>query len=229
MRSLQLDFIRGLAIVLMVIFHVSFDLNNFHFINIDIYNGLFWKYFRYLILTLFIICVGTSLVLANKNGINFKESFKRFSILLALASLVSIASYFTFSNTWIYFGVLHFIAFASVFALAFLSFTWLNLFLGVSIITLYVFKLINMSWLYNSLQALLNLPKYTEDLVSFSPWFGVLLIGTFIAKKGLYLFPINENKFTRSLGYLGKRSLLIYLLHQPIFFGLIAAADYLFH
>ena len=227
MRSLQLDFIRGVAIVLMVIFHVSFDLNNFHFINIDIYNGLFWRYFRYFILTLFIACVGIALVLSTQNGLNVKKTFKRFSLLLSLAMLVSLASYFTFPNTWIYFGVLHFIAFASIFGLLFVRLAWFNLFLGVTIVGLYVFKLISMNWLYDLTQALLHLPKYTEDLVSFTPWFGVLLIGIFIGQKSLYLFPLSENQFTHSLGYLGKHSLLIYLIHQPIFFGLTAGVDYL--
>ena len=229
MRSLQLDFIRGTAIVLMVIFHISFDLNNFHFISIDIYHGLFWKYFRYFILALFIVCVGVALLLSNQYEINFKKSLKRFTLLLVLATIVSLASYFTFPNTWIYFGVLHFIAFASIFALLFLRFVWVNLFLGVSIITLYSLKIIDMSWLYNSLQSILSLPQYTEDLVSFTPWFGILLIGIFVAHKKLYLFPLKENKLTTAVAYLGKNSLLIYLIHQPIFFGLIAASDYFLH
>ena len=229
MRHIQVDFIRGVAIVLMVIFHISFDLNNFHFINIDIYHALYWRYFRYLILTLFILCVGVSLVLANRQSIDLIKNFKRFSLLILLASFVSGASYFTFAQTWIYFGVLHFIAFASFFGLLFLRFIWINLLLGLSIVTLYTLSLINMHWLYEFLQLPLHLPQYTEDLVSFTPWFGVLLIGIFIAQKKLYLFYLKENSFTHSIAYFGKKSLPIYILHQPIFFGLIAGADYLLH
>jgi len=229
MRYLQLDFIRGVAIVSMVTFHICFDLNNFHFIDIDIYHGEFWRYFRYFILTLFILCVGMALVISRQNSLNLKKTLKRFLLLISLALLVSLASYFTFPKTWIYFGVLHFIAFASVFGLLFIRFIWLNLFLGTAIIALYISGFINMHWLYEVLQTSLNLPKYTEDLVSFTPWFGVLLIGIFIAKKRLYLFPLKENKLTHSLGFLGKHSLLIYILHQPIFFGFTYSADYLLH
>ena len=229
MRYLQLDFIRGIAIVLMVVFHISFDLNNFNFINIDIYNGLFWKYFRLLILTLFILSVGISLELTNKNTIDLKKNLKRSILLLFFSTLISISSYFIFPNTWIYFGVLHFIAFGSILGLLFIKLKWLNLFIGSSVVIGSFFNFIDMHWLYNSLQELLYLPRKTEDLVSFTPWFGVLLIGIFIAKKELYLFTLRENKFTLFISYLGKHSLVIYLIHQPIFFGISLTMNYLLH
>jgi uncharacterized membrane protein len=229
MRYVQLDFTRGVAIVLMVIFHFSFDLNNFHFINTDIYHGVFWQYFRFLILTIFLLCVGISLSITHKKQINIKKVFKRFFILLLLASFVSIASFITFANTWIYFGVLHFIAISSILALIFLRLTWLNLFLGVTIIALFFLDIINMHWLYNILQSPLHLPKYTEDLVPLFPWFGIILIGLFIGKKELYLFPLKESYITQKIAYLGKHSLLIYMAHQPLLFGLTAGADYLLH
>ncbi len=229
MRYLQLDFMRGIAIILMVVFHFCFDLNNFHFININIYNGTFWHLFRFIILTLFLLCVGISLTLANPYGVNFHKALKRFVILIVLASFISLASYLIFPKSWIYFGVLHFIACASLLALIFVRFSWFNLFLGTAILGLYFSDVINMHWLYNSLHEALHLPKYTEDLVSLFPWFGVVLIGMFIGKKGLYLFALKENKYTHVTAYLGKHSLLIYMLHQPLLFGLTAGANYLLH
>jgi uncharacterized membrane protein len=231
MRYLQLDFIRGIAIILMLIFHISFDLNNFHFIDIDIYNreGRDWFYFRMLILTIFMSSVGISLALVNEDGINFQKSVKRF-ITLGIASLViTIASFITFSNSWIYFGVLHFVALASVISLAFIRFEWIALVLGLLIIILFNLDSISMRWLFDILAPILHLPKYTEDLVPLTPWLGVVLIGLFIGKKRLFLFPIDDNKFTLSIGFLGKYSLVIYLVHQPIFFGLTTGADFIFH
>ena len=215
--------------ILMVIFHFSFDLSTFHFINIDIYHGNFWHYFRFLILTLFLVCVGISIVISNSQSINIHKTLKRFFTLILLALFVSLASYFTFPKSWIYFGVLHFIAFASIFALLFLRFTWINLFLGLVMVILFVLDIIHMHWLYNFVQPSLHLPKYTEDLVSFFPWFGIVLIGMFIGKKSLYMFPIAENSFTNSIAFLGKYSLFIYMAHQPLLFGLTAGADYLLH
>ncbi len=231
MRYLQLDFIRGIAIILMIIFHISFDLNNFHFIEIDIYNreGLEWFYFRMVILTLFMGSVGVSLALVNENGIDYKKVIKRFAILIGASIVITIASFITFPNSWIYFGVLHFVAFASLLALVFIKFEWVALVLGITIIVLFNLNMINMSSVYELFQPLLNLPKYTEDLVSFTPWFGVVLVGIFIGKKRLFLFPLKTNLFTQRVSFLGKHSLAIYLLHQPLFFGVIAGADFLFH
>jgi len=120
-RLVGLDIFRGLAIILMISFHLSFDLNNFHIISINIRGDEFWKNFRLLIVAMFIFTAGISLKLAHKDSIVFSRVKKRV-ITLGLASLlVSIGSYSQFPNTWIYFGVLHFILFASLVGLLFLK------------------------------------------------------------------------------------------------------------
>jgi len=229
MRYLQLDFIRGIAIILMVVFHISFDLNNFHFINIDIYNkeGLFWFHFRMIILTLFITSVGISLSLVHQNYINYQKVWKRFITLFGASTLITLATIITFPHSWIYFGVLHFITLSSILAIPFLRFKYLSLFLGTTIVILFNLHLINTNFIYQFTKPLLNLPTYTEDLVSFTPWFGVILIGIFIGKTKLFLFPIQKNKITKNIAFLGKHSLFIYLAHQPIFFGSIQGLYYL--
>ncbi|MEA3228772.1 MAG: heparan-alpha-glucosaminide N-acetyltransferase [Campylobacterota bacterium] len=229
MRYLQLDFIRGIAIILMIIFHISFDLNHFHFIEIDIYNkeGFEWFYFRMFILTLFMISVGISLAVVNEKKIESKKVLKRFLTLITASITISIATLIIFPNSWIYFGVLHFVAFASLIALLFVEFEWIALGIGIAIITLFNLKIIDMNFLFEMLQPLLNLPRYTEDLVPFTPWFGVVLVGIFIGKKRLFLFPLTNNRIIDSIAFLGKNSLIIYLVHQPLFFGVIAGASFL--
>jgi len=231
MRYLQLDFIRGVAIILMILFHLSFDLNNFHFIEIDIYNreGLHWFYFRMVIVTLFLLSVGISLALVHQDNIDYKKIFQRFITLSIASTIITIASFITFPHSWIYFGVLHFITVASLLAIPFTHSKYLSLFMGIAIITLFNLHIIDMSFLYNFFQPLFNLPKYTEDLVSFSPWFGVVLVGIFLGKERLFLFPLPINRVTKQISFIGKYSLFIYLIHQPIFFGVIFGGDYLFH
>ena len=231
MRYLQLDFIRGVAILLMVIFHLCFDLNHFHFIDIGIYHKAEsgWFYFRMIILTLFIGCVGISLSLANEEKIDIQKTTKRFIQLSFFSVLITLVSYIIFPQTWIYFGVLHFITLASVMALLFVRVEWIALNLGVLIVALFNLNIINMHWLYELVKGVLHLPARTEDLVPLIPWFGVVLIGLFIGKKRLFLFPLPSNKFTEFIGLLGKHSLVIYLVHQPLFFGIIAGADWILH
>ena len=231
MRYLQLDFIRGIAILLMIVFHLCFDLNNFHFINIDIYHRVDrdWFYFRMIILTLFIVCVGISLALANEEKIDMQKVKKRFIQLSFFSVLITVASYITFPQTWIYFGVLHFITVASLMALIFVRHEWIALIFAVLIIVLFNLNIINMHWLYELTREVLHLPVKTEDLVPLTPWFGVVLIGIFIGKKRLFLFPLSSNRFTKFIGLLGKHSLIIYLLHQPLLFGMIFGADWILH
>jgi len=228
-RYFDLDFIRGIAIILMVIFHFCFDLNNFGFIDIDIYHGDGWKYFRYIIITLFLLAVGISLSLANEKRIEFKKNFRRFIIILFNATLVTIASYITFPHTFIYFGILHFIALASIVALLFVRVPKIAFIVGITIVMLSYFKYIDMHWLYNYLQPLLHLPKHTEDLAPFTPWFGVVLIGITLGHYRLFLLHIPQNRVSKKIAYLGEHALLVYMLHQPILFGLTAAANYLLH
>ncbi len=220
-RYIPLDLIRGIAIVLMVIFHLCFNLNHFDFIHIDIYNSPFWKYFRYVILSLFLLCVGASLYLANKNGINLRKTIQRFSTLFLLSLLITIATYFIFPKSWIYFGVLHFIAFSSLLGLIFIRIPLFSLFVGFAIIIAWNLNLISMSWLYSYLKEPLHLPLRTEDLVSLTPWFGVVLIGIFTGSKEILNFSIKESNIVKNIATVGQKSLLIYILHQPILFGTI--------
>ncbi len=219
-RYLEVDFIRGIALVLMVAFHLCFDLNYFHYIDIDIRHGLDWRYFRYLILSLFIGTVGISLVLANQEAINYKKIALRAGKLLLASILISIASYVMNPNMWIYFGVIHFILVGSLLGLLFIRLPYLSLGLGIIIIILFNLELINMHWLYNYLKAPLHLPKYTEDLVQFVPWFALILIGIFIGTKKWFDFNLTASPIVNPIVFLGRHALIIYLVHQPILFGI---------
>jgi len=219
-RYIEVDLLRGLAIVLMVAFHLSYDLNHFGYIDINIRYGLDWRYFRYLILTLFIVTVGISLVLANRENIDLRKVFIRTSKLLVASLLITAASYFMNPSMWIYFGVIHFILLGSLAGVLFVHRPYLSLVVGVSIILLYNLGLANMHWLYNDLQELLHLPRHTEDLVQFVPWFGVLLIGIFIGDRRWYALGIKSSRVTEYLAFLGQHTLIIYLIHQPILFGI---------
>lgn len=67
----------------------------------------------------------------------------------------------------------------------------------------------------------------TEDYVPLFPWLGVALIGIFIGRqlKKLAWFIASANMQLNGLcdvlAWMGKRSLLIYMIHQPILMGLL--------
>ncbi|MFC1906028.1 heparan-alpha-glucosaminide N-acetyltransferase domain-containing protein [Chloroflexota bacterium] len=72
----------------------------------------------------------------------------------------------------------------------------------------------------------------TLDYFPMLPWFGVFLLGIFAGKllypEGVRRFKFRDlnNPATKSLGFMGRHSLLIYLIHQPIALAILFALYY---
>ena len=224
-----IDLLRGLAIAMMFHYHFSFDLNHFGFIVQDFYHDAFWINYRSLIVSLFLGLVGVSLSLATRYGFNARSYFRRLGMLVGFAALVSIGSYVQFADRFIFFGILHFIAVASVLGLALTRFYWLNLALGCGLILLGTqfqhafFDQPGLRWL-----GMMTHKPFTEDYVPLLPWFGVVLLGIFVGKWVFEKQPQSwlhnwhsTDPVSRTLSFAGKHSLIIYMLHQPIFMGLL--------
>jgi uncharacterized membrane protein len=126
-RLIIVDVMRGIAIALMVIYHFCFDLAHFGFAGFDFYRDTFWLNFRTFILGLFLFLVGVSLVLATRKGVNVHRFMLRLLRIVAAALLVSFVTWWQFGERFVFFGVLHFIALASLLGLFFcvsLSLLW---------------------------------------------------------------------------------------------------------
>ncbi len=227
-RIVGLDIFRGYAILLMIIFHFCFDLNHFNLVHIEIRTEAFWKYFRVIIVSMFIFSAGVSLKLAHYKGISLQAVKKRLFILGSAALLVSVGSYMQFPNTWIYFGVLHFILFASIIGIVFVKTPTLSLLVAVGILFGYHFGYLSTHWLFEIVQGPLHLPAgYTEDLVGIFPWMGVFLLGVAFGGYNLHRVVFDNaffnapKKIHKLFILFGRHSLLIYLIHQPILFGVL--------
>ncbi len=228
-RFAAIDLLRGCAVVLMVSYHFCFDLNYYGWIQVNFNGAPFWLTSRAFIVSLFLGVSGISLVLANRNDIDWRAWLRRLGILAGCAALVSVASYALFPKSWIFFGVLHFVAVASVLGLAFLRWPRLALVTGIILLAvgltvqLPFFDQPGLQWL-----GLMTYKPITEDYVPLLPWFGVVLIGLFLGRLVLRekrLAPIMAWKpkgaSGRSLTFVGGHSLLIYMLHQPLFMGVL--------
>lgn len=224
-RYLYIDVLRGLAVAMMIVFHFSYDLNYFQFVEINFYHDPFWLNFRTLIVSLFLCLVGISLYLATERRINIQRFSYRLALLAGAAALVTIGSYFSDPSRIIFFGVLHFITFASILGLLFRRLCWANLLFGIALIVLgnqyqhVWFDASAWHWI-----GLVTHKPMTQDYVPLLPWFGVVLIGMFLGRmiKQYSLLTSDykkNNPFIRLLWFGGRHSLVIYLLHQPILFG----------
>jgi len=218
-RYFELDFLRGFGIILMIAFHFGYDLSYFGYVQYQTTVDLEWKIFRSIVLSIFLLAVGMSSYLAYAQEINWQKVFKRSTKLFAVSLLITLGSYSIFENSWIYFGVIHFILLASLVSLAFVKVPNFSLLVGVAFLLSYNLGYFHLDALLNFGVQNFGLPVYTEDVVSFTPWFGLVLIGIFLMHHNLFGVKIKEMKITRSLGFLGKHALIIYLVHQPLLFG----------
>lgn len=228
-RKVLFDVLRGLAIVAMVAYHFCFDLDYHGYTRFDFHHDPFWLTARAGILGLFLGLVGVGLVYATADGFKPRRYFRRLATLAAAALLVSLASRTLFPNSWIFFGVLHFILLASLLGLLFLRFSRLNVLIASGLL-----------WAGNNLQhaffdqpvwqwiGLMTHKPITEDYVPLLPWFGVVLIGIALGRffhdhpRGRQWADWRgEHAIARGLALAGRHSLLIYLLHQPLLLGLL--------
>jgi len=207
----------------MVCFHFCFDLTYFQLAGFDFYNDPFWIYSRIVILSAFLVLVGASLWLSHESGIDFKKAWRRVLVIVANAALVSVATYAMFGGRWIFFGVLHFIAIASILGLPLVRHRLLAL--GVGCVCLWAGSLSNaifdQPWL--RWVGFMTHKPGTEDYVPLMPWFGVVATGIFL---GPLLKHVSVAWNPRSSGWrlaagAGRHTLLVYMVHQPILIGLL--------
>jgi uncharacterized membrane protein len=225
-----IDALRGLAIVAMVIYHLSWDFSAYGIVAIDVVNDPWWKAFAHLIAGTFLGLVGFNLVLAQKNGFRRAPYLRRLAILAGAAALVSLGTYLFSPDQFVYFGVLHEILVASVLALPFIRAPiWLTAI--ASVICLVLPELLTGPFFDAPWLVWLGLaanPIPSVDYVPVFPWFGIVLAG--VACGRLFLAYGSEERLTgwsptslagQTLALMGRWSLALYLIHQPIMVGII--------
>lgn len=212
-RITEIDALRGIAIILMVIYHFFFDLNYFGISSVDL-GSLGFVILQRVTAFLFLFIVGVSLVLSEKNN---KQGYKRHAIraakLGAIAAVITIATFIYPHDGFIKFGIIHLIALSTLIAPFFFRFGSFNAVLGLIIIaagwTVHYTDVDYLFWLG------LIAPDYTAlDHYPLVPWFGIVLLGI---SAGRYAekFRVKSDRL-KELALLGRNSLLIYLVHQPV-------------
>lgn len=224
-RLQSVDVYRGFAIVVMVAYHIIWDLNYYGAISVGV--GLDWPWisFQRGIVTAFLLLVGAGLWLAHGKGIDWRRFWRREALLIIAAVGVSIVTWFQFGDYFAYFGILHLIALSSLLALPFLAAPlWLGgitaaVVLLLPLLSTPVFNPRGLNWL-----GFFTETPMTADLVPLFPWFGVVLIGALgmrlLQDTGLFVWR-SENVVLRGVAQAGRWSLWIYLVHQPILFAVI--------
>ena len=232
-RFIELDVLRGIAIALMIFLHLLWDLDYFGIVplNHQIYQ------IQGAVPLLFFLLVGICLVVGkNKNLSKTTQEQKKYDRHLALRGLkifgfgmvITLVTIVFMPDRPIIFGVLHFIGLSIILSIPFIKmkhynvlFAFLIIFAGI-LIGHYPIENPTVFHLIIGLHQA-NIWSYTIDYFPLLPWFGVTLIGVVLGdilykdnKRRFYLPDLSKYKSVTTLSWVGKHSLAIYLLHQPV-------------
>ena len=231
------DIIRGIAVIAMIIYHALWDIVYIFGVDITWFKSDAGFVFQQSILYTFVLVSGFCIRLG-------KKTFKRSLIVLAGSMIITVVTAIAMPDSIIINGVLSFLGFAmlvttplekvlkkvtcsvgiAVSLLLFvLTYNVQNGFIGIG-----EKVLINMpDFLYlNDITAFFGFPHNafrSADYVPFLPWIFLFLIGYFTfgifeKKNKLQLLSAAS---CRPLEFVGRHSFEIYMVHQPIIYGLL--------
>jgi uncharacterized membrane protein len=225
-RLTAVDALRGAAVCAMIAYHFCFDLNWFGVLHADFNRDALWLSLRAIIVSSFMLLVGMSLVLARQAGISTTRYWRRIALIVACALLVTAGSYAAFPKTFIAFGILHCIAAVSLLAWPLTRHSFVALIAGMAIVAIGLqvrLPLFDTPWL-NWIGLMTHKPA-TEDYVPIFPWLGVVLIGiwagAWLSGKGFQPLQPVARFAPAWLTWLGRHSLLVYMVHQPVLLGIM--------
>jgi uncharacterized membrane protein len=230
-RLPAVDAARGLALLAMAAYHLAWDLRHFGYITADVTGDLGWRLFARAIAGSFLFLVGVSLVLAQRRGFRPGPFFRRLAMIAAGAAAITLVTRLVFPDSYVFFGILHHIAVASVLALPFVHApVWLTASASALAFTLPelagggILDASPLVWLGLSAE----LPR-SNDFVPLFPWFGVVLAGVAFARlaegRALPARLAAVGRRVPPLLWAGRHSLAIYLLHQPLLYGVVYLAS----
>jgi uncharacterized membrane protein len=218
-RVWEIDYIRGIALVMMIIFHFVFDLREFYGYKISYDSGVIYYIGKVSAITFMLV----SAISCSFSHDNNRRAIK----LLATAALITIVTHLYDKQFGIKFGILHFLGICILlypllnkinsYVLAILATGAMllgNYFdpLPIKHNYLFLFNLTSGSWV-------------SVDYYPLLPWAGVFIFGIILSRM---LYPNKRSLFSywpkfRPVTYTGRHTLWIYLIHQPVLLLLIGA------
>ncbi len=241
-RAFELDLLRGIAIVMMVFQHISYDIR--YEFGFDIFSyqekEWFWTFVHPVILILF---VGLSGICCTFSRNNLKRGIKLLAVSLAFTAVTYLVTNYAGLFCFVLFNVLHVLS-VGILLYAALSFIEKKLHVKEELMTLIIGALglyiillndnisayngLSDSWLLIPLGIRVKGAPAVADYLYIIPWLGVFLIGAVIGRtvyrERKTLFEkraADEKRLTRPLEFMGRHSLIIYLAHQPLVYGIL--------
>lgn len=236
-RLWEVDAVRGIAVLLMIVFNWSYTLR---FLNVYTVmpqgNWLYWDVFPRFIASLFLFLVGVALTLSFHR---FKDTVqhwrekaaakygRRGVKIFGYGLVITAATYVFNAEMTVFFGILHLIGVAILVAYPFIAKPRRSLLAAAVVFALTpVVSMITVPW--EVLAAFgFTAPVSTFDLFPLLPWTGVVFLGItaghILYPSGCRRIPVKDTcswrpveKLRHGLAWLGRYSLEAYVLHQPV-------------
>lgn len=240
-RAYELDLLRGVAMIFVIFMHISWDLRymfgiaDCKYLDAPWFEGLMHPFFL-------VIFVGVSGICCTFSRSNVKRGIKLISVALALTLGTSIATYFFNADCLIIFNVLHLLS-CGIFIYALVEFVerkcsispkLTNFLLGMigSFAIIMGDTISNFNGTVNSpilipTGIIMKCTPNMADYMPLFPWIGVFMVGALVGrvayKDKKTVMPYKNNvtrKITAPFEFIGRHSLVIYIVHQPIVIGL---------
>lgn len=226
-RIIAIDIARGIALLAMASYHFTWDLEFFGYTDPGLTAFGWWKFYARCIASTFLFLVGVSLYLAHGKQIRWNGFWKRFAMVVVAALAISAVTRIATPDGFVFFGILHEIALASLLGLAFLRLPALLTLVVAALVIAAPFYLRSEIFDHPALWWVglsANNPR-SNDYVPLFPWFGAVLLGIATAKFGsasgvlARLANLVPGRWSNPLLFIGRHSLAFYLIHQPLLIG----------
>lgn len=234
-RIYFLDELRGLALIGMIIYHTLYDLYAIFGLKFD-FDAPVFNALQIAVCCTFIIIAGISSRLS-------RNIFKHGLIVFGAGLLMTIGTYIFMPKLTIWFGILHFLGVSMIIyaffkenidkikpeissAISFIIFLCLY---GLPYGSILFGKIaVPEEFYFSKYLAIIGLPGKdfsSADYFPLLPWFFLFLAGCFIGKyfKERKIPDFMLKKRSKFLSAIGSHTLIIYIVHQPVIYGILTA------
>ena len=214
-RISELDSLKALALVMMLISNFVSDLSFFKIMEVS--KGDPWWYLARVTASLFVCISGISYYLANRENPSLARVFSRTKKLIFWSFIITIVTYFFQPDAYIRFGVLHLLALASLAAFPFVKKPIAGALFGMLFFFLPLSSEPMLVWL-----GLRETGFFAVDYFPLNPWLGLFFISMVSAR---FIYPdgkaLSKIVWPEKWIWLGRNTLLIYVFHQPFLISIM--------
>lgn len=236
-RAVLLDLARTLALIGMATFHFNFDLVMFGYRPPEVIMVGFWPLWARVVASSFLFLSGVGLYLAYGAGVDPRRLARRVLKIAGAAVVVSIGTRLMFAEQYVFWGILHMIAFGSIVGLVFLRLP-VVVTLAVAAGVFWIGQTVALPAFDAGPLLFLGLgaaPVGSVDYVPVFPWLAPVLAGVAVGRlavqSGVWAriagVTVPRQSLWDWLALPGRYSLWVYLGHQPVLIGLLYAWSFL--